>query len=813
MDTRYLHTLEYDKILERLARHTSFSASRELALALQPSTDPAEVRYRQQETSEARAFQDIRPDVSVGGARDVRPLVRRAYLGATLLPADLLELRETLISARTLKRALGRLGSQFPILANHAQWIEECTDLVDEIGRCINDRGDVLDSASPALARIRQELAGARDRLMERLQRLIASSEVGPYLQEALITQRGGRYVIPIKAEAKGRVQGIVHDQSASGATVFIEPLATVELNNRWRELQLEEQHEIERILSALTARVATEGALIERTVEMLARLDLAFAKGRYSYELRAVQPRLWLPGQPLEPPAGGRSRAEPGAPRAEAQAEGGAAPRKLRAPLQLFRARHPLLPPETVVPIDVWLGGDFRVLVITGPNTGGKTVALKTVGLLALMHQAGLHLPVDADSVLPVFTGVYADIGDEQSIEQSLSTFSSHMSTIIDILNRAGPGSLVLLDELGAGTDPVEGSALARAIIRHLLTRDLLAVATTHYSELKLFAYATPGVSNASVEFDVETLSPTFELTIGLPGRSNALAIASRLGLAQELIEEARSLISPQDREADALLAEIKQAREEAALALQRARSAEEEARARAEALARELAAIDETRRQVIEDARAEVQRDLEVVRGELRALSAALASETLTQEWLRQAADRVRQLEKEAVSAPPPPPPAPPPGTLEPGDTVLVTSLGQTGELVALDGDEAEVQIGSFRLRTQVAGLELRHRGAARPAESGRLRVTAQTATPGLELDLRGRRVDEALPELDKYLDSAYLAGLPSVRIIHGKGTGTLRQVVRDALAQHPLIASYRPGEREEGGDGVTVVSFVAA
>jgi DNA mismatch repair protein MutS2 len=792
MDARYLHTLEYPKILERLARHTSFSAGRELALALEPSSEVSEVRRRQRETSEARALQDLRADISLGGARDVRPLARRAYVGATLLPADLLEIRQTLVSGRTLKRAITRLSAQFPILAGHAQWIEECTDLVNEIERCISERGELQDDASPALARIRRELAVARDRLMERLQRLIGSSEVAPYLQEALITQRSGRYVIPIRAEARARVPGIVHDQSASGATLFIEPLATVEMNNRWRELELQEQHEIERILARLTAQAADEGPLIERTVEMLARLDLAFAKGHYSHETQATAPRLWAPGQPLpepEPPGQDGAQARP------------------RAPLTLLRARHPLLAPETVVPIDVWLGGDFAVLVITGPNTGGKTVALKTVGLLALMHQAGLHLPADGDSILPVFCGVYADIGDEQSIEQSLSTFSSHMSTIVDILRQAGPGSLVLLDELGAGTDPVEGSALARAIIKALLARELMAVATTHYSELKLFAYATPGVSNASVEFDVETLSPTFELTIGLPGRSNALAIASRLGLAQALVEEATALIAPADREADTLLAEIKQAREEAQAALKQSLQAQAEAGQLRQSLARELAAIDETRRQLLGEARAQVQRELEAVRAELRALSAGLATETLTQEWLRQASKRVRELERQVRSTPPPTPPRPAAGPLEVGDTVLVTSLGQTGELAGLEGDEAEVQVGSFRLRTRAGDLELRHR-APRERSAGAAPVRVATPpSPGMELDLRGQRVEEALPRLDKYLDSAYLAGLPSVRIIHGKGTGALRQVVRDLLAQNPLVASHRSGEREEGGEGVTV------
>jgi DNA mismatch repair protein MutS2 len=788
MEAKYLHTLEYDKILERLAGHTSFSAGRELALALQPTTEPGEVRRRQAETTEARALMDIRSDVGLGGARDVRPLLRTSRVGGMLLASDLLEIRGTLVSARTLKRTITRLANQFPRLSAIAEWLEECTDLVNEIGRCINDRGDVVDSASSALARIRQELAGARDRLMERLQRMIGSGELGPYLQDTLVTQRSGRYVIPIRADSKGRVPGIVHDESASGATIFVEPLATVELNNRWRELQLEEQHEVERILRELTALVGENEELIERTVENLARLDLAFAKANYSVELRAVPPRLWAPGVPTGEP-------------------------KPKAPLTLLKARHPLLPMDKVVPIDVWLGGDFDVLVVTGPNTGGKTVALKTVGLLSLMHQAGMHLPVDQDSILPVFTGVYADIGDEQSIEQSLSTFSSHMTTINDILHQAGPGSLVLFDELGAGTDPVEGSALAQAMIHTLLARELLAMATTHYSDLKLFAYSTPGVSNASVEFDVETLSPTYRLTIGLPGRSNALAIAERLGLPAEILAEARSLVSAEAQQADALLGEIKAAREEAQEALDHTRRAQAEAEDVRQQLAKELAQIDVARRQSIAEARAQVQHELEGVRPELREISAGLASETLTQEWLRQAAERVRTLEKEALPTPPPAPVAPPTaGAPRVGDTVLVTDLGQTGELVSLAGNEAEVQIGAFRLRTRASGLELRHRAASAPQQM-QTTVSRPTAplTP-MELDLRGQRVEDALPLLDKYLDDAYLANLPYVRIIHGKGTGTLRQVVREALGENPLVKSFKQGEREEGGEGVTVAQLAA-
>lgn len=792
MNPKYLETLELDKILERLAERTAFSAGRELAMALRPSADVEEVRRRLRETAEAKVLLSVQPGLSVGGAHDVRPLLRNAEIGATLEAQALLDVRSTLVSAKALRRAILQHAAQYPTLAAIVQSIQECPKLIAEIARCINDRGEVMDSASPALARIRRELSAARDRLMDRLNKLVASPAYAGYLQEALITQRGGRYVIPVKAEHKGRIPGIVHDQSTSGATLFIEPLAIVELGNQWRQLQLDEQREVEHILSELTAVVAEHAAEIRVTVQALAQLDLAFAKANYAFDMKAIGPDLLETFGVSETPKVSKE---------------GRYPEYLR----LVRARHPLLPPETVVPIDVHLGGDFAILVITGPNTGGKTVALKTVGLLAAMAQCGLQIPAAEGSALRVFSGLYADIGDEQSIEQSLSTFSSHMNNIVAILQEADEQSLVLLDELGAGTDPIEGSALAQAILSQLLQRRIPAMATTHYAELKWFAQTTSGVTNAAVEFDVHTLSPTYKLTIGLPGRSNAFAIAKRLGLPQPIIEDAKKLIPAEDQEADRILDRIRHSRREIGRATSVAQAALAKARQKEKEASQRLREAERERREVLAEARSQ----LEMLQEELRRIRAAAEREEVTKQWLEEAAQRVQQAaQKQRALEPPPTAPAVEAALarepLAAGDTVWVASLNQMGQVLELMEDEAEVQVGAFRAKLPILDLEKRP-AAPQPADQSRVRVTmAPRPLPGMELHLRGMRVEEVLPELNKYLDDAYLAGLPYVRIVHGKGTGTLRKVVREVLAEHPLVASFKPGELNEGGEGVTVVKF---
>lgn len=799
MNPRDLHTLEFDKVLARLAAHAEFSASSALARALTPSTDPVIIAHWQGETTEARALLDQHPEISVGGARDVRPMTKNARLGALLTPLDFLELRQTLIAARTLRRTLGRLEASYPRLAARAAAITELPALVDAIGRAIDERAQVADTASDNLARLRHELNVQRGRLMEKLQRLISSPSNAKVIQEPIITERDGRYVIPIRAEAKGRIPGIVHDTSASGATLFIEPLAVVEMGNRIRELEREEQHEIERILRELTALVAMHAEAIDRTVETLAELDLAFAKAKYAEEIRGVEPVI--ASEAMQSPSNSIASSQK--------------PLLAMTSFELSDARHPLLDPATVVPISVRLDPGVLILVITGPNTGGKTVTLKTVGLMALMAQSGLHIPARAGSRLPIFSGVYADIGDEQSIEQSLSTFSSHLKNITQILRQADSQSLVLLDELGAGTDPVEGSALARAILMHLLERKIPALVATHYAELKAFAHTTPGVQNASMEFDVETLAPTYHLTIGLPGQSNAFAIAQRLGLDPKIIEQAQRALTRTDLELEKLLAEIKRTQQEIASARAHAEIAQREAEQRAAEARRQLAQIENERAEILRRAHEEAQAEIQLAREELNRLRQAWRTAALSREIVEDAHAKLDELAEQLPAHTPAPRPAPvatEPGKIQVGDRVWVARLGQRGKVLALDATDAEVQIGNFRIHLRVDEIS-----QVTEPESPVEPVPSQVAlpaveSPGMEVSLRGMRADDALDTLEKYLDRAYLAGLPYVRVVHGKGTGTLRKLARDLLRQHPLVASIREAEPHEGGEGVTIAKLVA-
>ena len=797
MDSKSAEILELPKILDRLAGYAAFAASAELARNLAPTSRLDEAIRRQAETAEAMELLAQKTNINMGGVRDVRADASRAARGIILDPHTLLNIRATLQRGASLQRTLTHLRGQFPILAETAAFIEPCPDVVDAIGQALNERGEVVDSASPALGRIRAEMRVAFDRLMTKLNAIVNSPNNARWLQEALVTQRGGRYVIPIRSEFKGRIKGIVHDQSASGATLFIEPLTTVELNNTYRQLQLDEEDEVNRILAELSDAVGERHEAITRTVDALAALDLAFAKAKYAEDTQAVKPMLV---GFREVPAGGAHR-HPG------------------STLRLIAARHPLLDPDHVVPIDVTFDHETYVLVVTGPNTGGKTVALKTVGLLTLMAQCGLHLPAK-EAELSVFEGVYADIGDEQSIEQSLSTFSSHMTNIVEILKQADHRALVLLDELGAGTDPAEGSALARALLNTLLERRVTVMVTTHHPELKIFAQQTPGVSNASVEFDLETLAPTFRLIIGLPGRSNALAIAARLGLPEAIIEEARAMVSDSDLEVDNLLEAIRLSRDEAAQALAEAeRIRAEAAQARDELRAR-LDAIEDERREVLHKTRNKGQRELQRLRKKVRLLRQQMQAAALPLDALNQVDERARALEEqqEAPVAPATEPPAPLPDEAERpafrlGDTVWVRPLSAEGQITELTGSDVEVQIGRLRLRARLEDLEYRSSLDRKLAgvQQRRDPLPSHAPSPGMELDIRGQLVEDALPRVEDYLDAAYMAGLPYVRIIHGKGTGALRQAVRETLRDHPLVRSSERGGEKEGGDGVTIVRIV--
>jgi DNA mismatch repair protein MutS2 len=783
---KHLHTLELPKILDRLAGCCSFSASAALAHALQPATEPGEVRRRLAETREAREALNKNDQLTVGGARDVREAVRLAERGGVLEPQTLLAIRDTLLSGRNIQRALSRFGAIYPHLTTITNAIEPSGALVAEINRCIDDAGEVRDTASPELAAIRREVRVVHDRLLAKLQRMVSDASNAPFLQEALVTQRGGRYVIPVKSDFKGRIPGVVHDQSASGMTLFIEPLATLELNNEWRELQLAEEREVRRVLTALSGLVGAEADSIVRTVEAIARFDLALAKAKYAEATRSVEPQIALHAE-----------------------------RNAQSPiLSLQQARHPLLDPHKVVPIDVTLDG-IRALVITGPNTGGKTVALKTVGLLVLMAQCGLHIPCAAAS-LPVFQAVYADIGDEQSIEQSLSTFSAHMTNLRSFLEKVNERSLVLLDELGAGTDPAEGAALARALLEYLLRAGVICIVATHYPELKAWASLTQGAANANVAFDYETLQPLYKLTVGLPGRSNAFAIAQRLGIPDEIITAAKDYMDRDIARAEDMLAEIAQLQQQAERARDAAFKSQSEAESNAERIRIRLNAIEDERRALLQQAREDAARETEQLRAEVRRLRNRIAAAGGTLDEVKRIEQEVERLVEAAVASRSQPVAAEPQHkrAIQVGDTVQVKSLGAMAEVSAIAGDEADVQIGRLRARVRLGELEQVRRPARKTVErEGEYdSALARSPAPPLELDLRGLTTDEGVARVRDYLDRASRAGLPFVRLIHGKGTGALRRAIRDAIKNDPAVQSFETGLDGEGGDGVTVVKLKA-
>ena len=787
MRDKTLLLLEFDKLRRQLADRTHFGGGRELALGLEPAWLGEEVAARQALTAQARDFLDRKGGALLEGAHDMRLEIESATRGKMLLAQELLEIRDTIAAARRVKRPIVRDHARWPELAALAERLDPCPGVHDAIQEALDEDGEVRDAASPELRRVRKKRRVVHDRIVRQMEGLLRGAAAS-HLQEALVTQRDGRYVLPVKADFRGRVPGVVHDVSDSGQTVFVEPLAVVELGNEHRQLELEERKEVERILRDLSLRVAEEAEALIGTVGELAQIDLVFAKARLGIEMRAVRPDIEQDGAPG---------------------------------LRFHAARHPLLDPDTVVPIDVWVGADedFHVLVITGPNTGGKTVSLKTVGLLTAMAQSGLQVPAADGARLSVFNGIFADIGDEQSIEQSLSTFSGHMTNIIALLEQADDRSLVLLDELGAGTDPAEGAALAGSILETLRMRRITTVASTHYTELKTYAYSTEGVANASVEFDVDTLRPTYELTIGLPGRSNALAIAARLGLPAEIVDSAREGLEVSEVEMEDLLAEIREARR--ASTAERVLATEKRVRAEAWAarLEKALREIEEQRAELLNTARRQAEGELETARRAIRRLLERAERAGGGREALAEArgaldakveelTDIVAEREQAEVIVPPPEP-----EQLAPGARVRVRSLSAEGEVLELDErkDEVLVQMGALRMRVDVADLEwIAAPATVQPViSSGRHAIDTGAASP-IELDLRGMRVEEALARVDEQLDRALLIGSPFIRIVHGHGTGALKQAVREALRRHRSVTRHRAGEKGEGGDGATVVYF---
>jgi DNA mismatch repair protein MutS2 len=795
MDGRSLAILEYPLIRARLAAAAGFGPGRRLAEALEPSTDPVIVARGLDETSQTRAFVAGHPGAGIGGARDIGPWIERAARGGRLDPGHFLEIADTLGAAARLGEALG--NERRPLLHELSREIHPLPSLRNLLERSFDPGGDLLDSASPRLGGLRRAVKIAYERLRSRLEQFVHSGELAGSLQEPIVTLRGGRYVIPIRADARGRVKGIVHDASGSGQTLFVEPIVAVELGNAWREAQLAETAEVERILDELSAVVASQAGPLRETLEALARFDFWSAKARLAEEMDAI------PAEIAERPE-----------------------------MVLLGARHPGLSGR-VVPIDIRLGGEFTALLVTGPNTGGKTVALRTLGLLSLMHQSGLHVPAETGTRLPVLTNVYADIGDEQSVAQSLSTFSGHLRSIVRIVEAAGPNRLILLDELGAGTDPTEGSALAQALLDYFIRSGALIAATTHYAELKLYAHTTPQARNASVEFDVETLRPAYKLTIGLPGRSQAFAISERLGLPGPIVADARSRLTDEQQAFEETLASISATQAETADALLAARVAEERAKAAQAAAEDERRRARRERDEAVKAARAEAERMVDDVRAEVRGIRRKLERETVTQRSLDEDLERTKaHLERLP--------------DVEPEPVRIVTThpvawrigmrarsftTGTEGRIAALDknGRRATLEAGGMRLLLNVDDLEPASGGdgdSARQApDTGSMRARPDSAaasssasrlqferarTVASSLDLRGAKVQEALEVLDRYIDDASLAGLEQVTIIHGMGTGALRDSVREHASAHPLVRNWRPGERGEGGDGATIVAF---
>ncbi len=774
MDARSITLLEFPAVRARLAEKTSFSPSRRICEALLPSADPVIVRRSLDETDQVRAMLQDRPGVGIGAAHDIEPFVGRAVRGGRLDPQQFLEIAETLDSAARLATSLA--DERRPLLRDLGRRLHPLPALRSTLLRSFEPAGELLDTASPRLGALRGSVRVAYDRLRRRLDSLVGS-ELGGALQEPLITMRNGRYVVPVRADARSRVKGIVHDASGSGQTLFVEPLVVVELGNAWREAQSAVEEEEGRILDELSALVAANATLLRETLEALAQFDFWAAKAELAAEMDGARP---------------------------GEAE--------RAEVILLSARHPGLTGR-VVPIDLRLGDGYTALVITGPNTGGKTVALRTLGLLSLMHQAGLHVPAEAGSRLPIFRDVFADIGDEQSIAQSLSTFSGHLRSITRIVEHAGPDCLVLLDELGAGTDPTEGSALAQALLDHFIRSGALVAATTHYAEIKVYAHETEAARNASVEFDLDTLSPTYRLTIGLPGGSQAFAIAERLGLPDTIVADARSRLSENQRAFEATLASIRRQEGEIAEAVERARAAEVKA-------ADALRSADEERRrarrerdEAVKSARDEAERLVAGLKDDVAGVRRRLERETVTAPAIDAALARAEQTLERLPEAQPAPQRIDPvaPRTWGLGERARSRSGGWEGRIAALEkgGTRATLEAGGMRVSVAVADLEPALGVAAGEPSGGISNLRLDRArTVASSLDLRGARVDEALEALSRYLDDASLAGLEQVTIIHGLGTGALRDAVREQAGSHPLVKDFRAGGRGEGGDGATIV-----
>ena len=791
MNEKALRTLEYTKIIERLTELAGSSIGKELCRNLKPSSNLAEIEAAQKQTSDALSRIYQRGSISFSGVQDVRGSLKRLEIGGSLSALELLRIAKLLETTSRVK-SFGRLENsdrEKDSLNDMFDGLQPLANLYNEIYRCILSEDEIADDASPALAKIRRSIRHTNDRVHTQLASLVNGSS-RTYLQDAVITMRNGRYCVPVKSEYKGQVPGMIHDQSSTGSTLFIEPMAIVKLNNELRELELQEQKAIEAVLAELSNMAAAENENIADNFRILTQLDFIFARAMLSKSYNGTEPIFNEKGH-----------------------------------INIKKGRHPLLDKKSVVPIDIWLGKDFRLLVITGPNTGGKTVSLKTVGLFTLMGQAGLHIPAFDHSELSVFDEVFADIGDEQSIEQSLSTFSSHMTHTVSILKEATDRSLVLFDELGAGTDPTEGAALAIAILNELHSRGTCTMATTHYSELKVFALTTPGVENGCCEFSVETLRPTYRLLIGVPGKSNAFAISGKLGLPEHIIEDARSRISEQDESFEDLLSDLEHSRitiekEQEELARYKAEAASLKAQLEKKqerldsAKERILAEANEKAHTILREAKEYADETIKNFNKYGKAAGVSISDMERERTRLR---EKMNAAEKNmAKKTPAKVKKAVDPKALRVGDSVKVLSLNLKGTVSTLPDAKGNlfVQMGILRSQVNLRDIEPIDEPVITAPNfnrtgSGKIKM-AKSSSVGIELNLLGKTSDEAISELDKYLDDAYIAHLPSVRIVHGKGTGALRKAVHNYLRRCKIVDEYHLGEFGEGDAGVTIVTF---
>ena len=791
MDKKSLKVLEYNKIIDLLSIKASSSLGLKYIEELTPSPNYEEVKDMLEETSEAQSILVKRGHVNLGGIQDVSDSVKRAEIGAVLDPGSLLKISGSLRAARNLKRSLSPGDEEdfnYPRIQSLSNALYVYREIEEEIDNAIVSEVEIADSASPTLRSIRRGILQKNQAIRAKLNSIISSTTYQKYLQDAIISVRGDRFVVPVKAEYRSQVSGIIHDQSSSGATLFIEPMIIVEMNNELRKLKLDEQEEIERILSELTKIVGEVASDILSNQVILGKLDFAFAKGKLSLAMKAIEPIL-----------------------------------NEEKHINIKNGRHPLLDVNKVVPNNIYLGEDFDTLVITGPNTGGKTVTIKTVGLFALMTQSGLHIPADYGSSMCVYDNVFADIGDEQSIEQSLSTFSSHMTKIVGILKEVTSDSLVIFDELGAGTDPVEGAALAIAILEDVNMAGAKCIATTHYSELKNYALTKPRVENAAVEFDVNTLSPTYKLLIGVPGKSNAFEISRKLGLKDYIIDRAKEFINTDNIELEDVLQNVEKNRIKAELERAEAEQLKKEIEYIKTEYDRKLEKLNNSREKLMEKARSEAfsitrqaKDEADNILKELRSMEMEMASKEKNKkiEALRkELADSMGNLQPSVKSMIVPKVSNKEIKDLKPGDEVKVITLNQDGSVVSVDKKkkEAVVQMGIMKMTLPFKALQIAPKEKkSTVTKSTRKIISAKSGSVKSEVDLRGMNLEEAIIEVDKYLDDACVAGLETVTIIHGVGTGVLKKGLQDVLKKNKHVKSQRPGQYGEGGMGVTIVEI---